>query len=126
VDPQTDSSHRLPVRRARRVSIGHGETQRPDVQGMPSQQSLFVVQSWPYWAQVGPQSAGGVASGELPSGGGPLSGGGGGGPPSMQGPQMPLAAPVATMQVSPAQQSALTVQPPQFETHAGPPSTGAT
>jgi hypothetical protein len=37
---------------------------------------------------------------------------------------MPLAAPADTMQVSPAQQSALTVQPPQFETQAGPPSIG--
>jgi hypothetical protein len=97
---------------------------------MPLQQSLFIEQSWPYEAQVGPESTGGgppstgAASGELPSGGGPASGGGGGGPPSMQGPQMPLAAPADTMQVSPAQQSALTVQPPQFETQAGPPSIG--
>jgi hypothetical protein len=42
----------------------------------------------------------------------------------MQGPQTPLAAPVATMQVSPWQQSAVTVHPPQVATHAGPPSTG--
>jgi hypothetical protein len=126
--------------------LPHGETHRPPVQGIGLQQSLVVEQSWPYWAQAGtPESTGGggppstgAASGELPSGGGelpsgrgelpsgdvPASGGGGGGPPSMHGPQMPLAAPATTMQLSPWQQSAVTVQPPQLATHAGPPSTG--
>jgi len=44
----------------------------------------------------------------------PPSGGG------LQGPQVPMVLPTATMQVSPTQQSALVVQVPQFGTQ-GPP-----
>ena len=45
---------------------------------------------------------------------GPPSGGG------MQGPQVPMALPTGTTQVSPTQQSALTVHAPQVGTHEPP------
>jgi hypothetical protein len=93
---------------------------RPLVQGMPAQQSLLCVHTWPYSAQTVPPSGGG--------GGGPPSGGGGGGgdPPSgvpLGGVQVPLEAPGGMLQDVPAQQSAVVVHAPAVGTHDVPPQT---
>ena len=92
--------------------------QRPLVHGTLLQQSLVMVQLWPYSAQVGPPSMGGrsVASG---GGGGPASFGGGGG-----GLQVPRVDPGGKVQGSPGQQSAAVLQLPPRPTHSPPQTNG--
>jgi len=63
------------------------------VHGTLSQQSESTAHDWPYRAHV------------------PAS------PVPPQGPQTPCVDPAAVMQLSPAQQSAFTVQPPHAGTH---------
>jgi len=94
--------------------------QRPLVHGTLLQQSLVMVQVWPYSAQVGPPSIGGrsgiSASG---GGGGPASLGGGGG-----GLQVPRVDPGGKVQGRPGQQSAAVVQLPPRPTHSPPQTNG--
>ena len=87
--------------------------QRPLVQGTLLQQSLLVVQVWPYSAHVPP--SGMVAS----TGGGPASTDGGR-------PQTPRVEPGGNVQGSPVQQSAAVVQPPPLPTQSPPHTKGGT
>jgi hypothetical protein len=95
--------------------------QRPLVHGTALQQSLFMVQLWPYSAQVPPSGGGGGISPSvvLPSGGGPASGGGGN-------PQTPREEPGGIVQGSPGQQSAPVEQVPPLRTHSPPQTKGGT
>jgi hypothetical protein len=95
--------------------------QRPLMHGTLLQQSLIIVQLWPYSAQTGPPSVGG-RSGTLasvePPGGGPASPDGGGGP------QVPRDDPGGKVQGRPGQQSAGVVQVPPRPTHSPPQTKG--
>jgi hypothetical protein len=97
--------------------------QRPLMHGTLLQQSLIIMQLWPYSAQTGPPSMGG-RSGTLasvePPGGGPASPDGGGGP------QVPRDDPGGKVQGRPGQQSADVVQPPPRLTHSPPQTRGGT
>lgn len=98
------------------------KTQRPLLHGTPLQQSLLLVQTWPYPAQVGggpsvgtsamSTSAGGLASPVPP----PSPGGGR--------PHMPRVEPGGSVQGKPGQQSAAVVQVPPLATHSPPHTNG--
>jgi hypothetical protein len=90
------------------------------VQGTLLQQSLVMVQVWPYSAQVGPPSGGGGGTSTslvLPSGGVPASPGGGD-------PHTPRDEPGVIVQGSPGQQSAAVEQVPLLRTHSPPHTKG--
>jgi hypothetical protein len=96
---------------------GGGNSQRPDVQGKPLQQSVPTVQIWPYWAHAPPPplpASVGVPPPLPASGTAPPSG------PPPQGPHTPAVLPGIAEHVEPGQQSAVVVQGPQLDTHDVP------
>jgi len=88
------------------------------MQGTPLQQSLFMVQTWPYSAQTGlPPSLQASALEPSMGGGGPASPGGGD-------PQTPRVEPGGRVQGIPGQQSAAVVHVPPLPTHSPPQTKG--